>query len=388
MTFSPPAPPRALRRLAALWSILGSWACVHGEASLLECPAGQEACELACVDLSVDPDNCGFCGTTCAADEICAKGVCGPDCGDLARCGDGCADVRSDTDHCGGCDRPCEAGEVCEAGLCQLPGACNPACDPDESCYEGSCYPSSCRAILDADPGATSGLYQVDPDGEGGEPPFEVACNMSEDGGGWFELAIDDSQGLLMAQNAATNGWTKCDDDSAKWFEWITETEVTADAESSTNMVFDIPLGYVNPTTSIPFSEAQLDALRGAISELSTTTRMVAVTADDDNLDWSRDMMGGHEVYVQGASLGYTLLTPGTNGDCGGAGVTTPGSEAAFYRWHQTAAASQVSGVTGITSADLTGLGIGDLVPKAVRLVVATGGGVAFGYAQPVFLVR
>ena len=42
----------------------------------------------------------------------------------------------------------------------------------------------------------------------------------------------------------------------------------------------------------------------------------------------------------------------------------------------------------GVDRVHGTGLGIGDLVPKAVRLVVATGGGVAFGYAQPVFLVR
>jgi len=45
--------------------------------------------------------------------------------------------------------------------------------------------PASCADIKQADPQASDGRYQIDPDGEGISAPFEVACDMTVDGGGW-----------------------------------------------------------------------------------------------------------------------------------------------------------------------------------------------------------
>ena len=47
-----------------------------------------------------------------------------------------------------------------------------------------------------------------------------------------------------------------------------------------------------------------------------------------------------------------------------------------------------VDGQTGLTDDDLQGLDVGALLPYKVRLVVQTGGGVAFGWEREVFLVR
>lgn len=46
-----------------------------------------------------------------------------------------------------------------------------------------------CRTILENAPGTVSGVYQVDPDGQAGaNPPFEVECDMTTDGGGWTKV--------------------------------------------------------------------------------------------------------------------------------------------------------------------------------------------------------
>jgi hypothetical protein len=43
----------------------------------------------------------------------------------------------------------------------------------------------SCAHIKDQYPFAEDGIYEIDPDGDGGEDPFEVYCDMTTDGGGW-----------------------------------------------------------------------------------------------------------------------------------------------------------------------------------------------------------
>ncbi len=84
-----------------------------------ECPSYQSKCDGACIPTSVDPKNCGGCGTTCAADEACSAGVCSSDClPGLTVCDQACSDLENDSAHCGACDKACPSGQGCVKGRC------------------------------------------------------------------------------------------------------------------------------------------------------------------------------------------------------------------------------------------------------------------------------
>jgi hypothetical protein len=90
-----------------------------------DCPAGQGCFEGTCrVPLAVCSDDC-----QCLVGQTCVSGVCTD--------ADPCANVT-----CGG-------DQVCVEGTCVPPAACDPACEPGETCVDGICQ---------AGPGGTGGL--------------------------------------------------------------------------------------------------------------------------------------------------------------------------------------------------------------------------------------
>ncbi|MCB9562662.1 MAG: hypothetical protein H6708_19850 [Kofleriaceae bacterium] len=64
-----------------------------------------------CISPTSDVANCGACGVTCSADEVCDEGSCRLDCiSGQMDCGGTCVDPWSPSKHCGSCGIACAAG--------------------------------------------------------------------------------------------------------------------------------------------------------------------------------------------------------------------------------------------------------------------------------------
>lgn len=129
------------------------------------CATGQSLCGGNCVDMQLDRDNCGACGTKCAASEVCSQGACGLSCGGgTTKCGANCTDTKVDEKNCGACGTTCGAGQICSGGDGGTPacvcasgmtncngtcvdmqtdnahcGACTTACTGTQDCVTGAC---------------------------------------------------------------------------------------------------------------------------------------------------------------------------------------------------------------------------------------------------------
>ncbi len=138
--------------------------------TVMMCPTAQRLCSGTCVNTQTDSQNCGACGTMCAAGQVCMLGTCSVMCAaGETRCGSGgtatCAMTMTDMNNCGACGRMCTAGQMCSMGVCQstcgaglttcstggVPGcanlmtdsrncgACGTACAVGQSCVMGMC---------------------------------------------------------------------------------------------------------------------------------------------------------------------------------------------------------------------------------------------------------
>ena len=262
-------------------------------------------------------------------------------------------------------------------------------CDPETP---DECVLESCKAILAVNPAAQSGIHTIDADGDGDLEPFEVQCDMTFDNGGWTVLSLDNSNSILVGSSQASNPWRKCGDDVAKYYTQVNgEGAAEEDYIGGATGVFDteVALEYANPASGQAYSAEQVQAMRGQVDELSSFSRMVATTGDDDGYSWQDGQGGGHEVYVKGTAVEWFLLTPGTNQECGNSsGWPQGGSQSAFYLWSTDPVDCLVDGTTGINSPSLGGLPATEVLPSTVRLVVQTGGGVSFGWEKATFMVR
>ncbi len=249
----------------------------------------------------------------------------------------------------------------------------------------------SCRSILSLGASTGDGDYWIDPDEAGGEPAFLVSCDMTSSAGGWIELQLDHSDGVIVGEYDRSNPWHKCADDSARYFKWLSsEAQISPDFSPNDyrNQVF--ALNYLNPATGQRFTAAQLTLLRGLVSELNPLTRMVALTSDDDSGNYETTGSGGHEVYVRGPGQAWLLLTPGEDGQCGGSSGSWPYSntQSGYRLWHTSPAYCAVDGDLSVNASAVTGLPQTAIIPADVRLNIQTGGGAAFGWEERTFLVR
>ena len=262
-------------------------------------------------------------------------------------------------------------------------------------------FPRSCVQILADRPESGTGVYTVDPAGTG--QAFDVVCDMTTEGGGWFKLTLADPgrpstsswKGVLMAESETTP-WAKCDDDGAQFYDGAEETTPFVTFGMGTVGIRPIAgsgdttvkLRYARPDTGQVYTAEQMDALRTQVDQLSTASRIVATTADDDGAV-DEDLANGHEVFAYDAGGVEMLLTPGEDGDCGPAEEGLENSRTGFRLWTTAAHQSSISGdVTGLPGPlpDLPG---SFALPTHVRLVVESGGGgCSFGYERRQILVK
>jgi len=245
-----------------------------------------------------------------------------------------------------------------------------------------ACPAASCLFIAEDRPDAPDGDYWL-----GADAPALASCSLTD--GGWLRLSLADADGVIVGENSAGNAWYKCDDDTASRYQWIDgEDSVTPDFSPGGSFQLGVDLVFAHPDSGETYTPAQVDGLRAPLVELDRSTRLVATTADDDGGNWQDGSGGGHEVYIIRSDGDWTLLTPGTNGECGGAsGWPTEGSQSAFYVWSTDWRYSSHAGDTG-DIVHLASLDPGDLLPLQVYLAVQTGGGVSVGFEERVFRVR
>lgn len=320
---------------------------------------------------------------------------------------------------CDGLDQDCDPGTFVDGELIDLDGdgalacadcdeadpAVHPGAEPfcehrdadcdgapdgagDETGSSALCPAASCAALLEAEPGLDDGAYFID--GGVAELGFVVSCDMTDAGGGWIRLALDDADRVLVASNSSGNPWDKCDDDSAAFYLFVAhEDDLEEDFAPGGSYLAEVELGYLNPDTGVAFTAAQLDAMRAVVTELHPVSRMVATIGDNDGGDWQGGSNGGLEVYVVGAEGEWHLLTPGAGGECGG-GDDWPveGSRTGSYLWSSDPDGSVAFGDTGLEDPALGALAPAAVLPVLAELAVYTGGGVSFGWATDVFLVR
>jgi len=108
------------------------------------------------------------CNPTCAHGACVATDTC--DCTGTGYTGATCA---TDVDECAAGSDDCGAGEACVNT------------DGGFTCVSFS----TCLTLL-AEGNTTSGVYEVDPDGPGGNPAFDAWCDMTADGGGWTRVFL------------------------------------------------------------------------------------------------------------------------------------------------------------------------------------------------------
>ena len=144
------------------------------------CPMDLTSCNDGCVNTLADNRNCGACGNTCDPGQVCSVAECKVTCQtDLLNCSGNCIDPATDVMYCGasGDCIGANAGETCGVGF---------VCD-GMGCVQLLSAPS-CKAIRDGGGAMGDGVYSIDPDGSGGNPAYDVYCDMTADGGGWTLL--------------------------------------------------------------------------------------------------------------------------------------------------------------------------------------------------------
>jgi hypothetical protein len=128
--------------------------------------------------------------------------------------------------------------------------------------------PASCAQLHALDPAANSGVYTIDPDGEGGTAPFQAHCDMVTEGGGWTLVLKADGNQNTFGYSASL---------------WTNQTLYNADAPD-----FDTTEAKLETFNSVPFSAL---LIRMQVPVTSGTVQSLLISHSGDSL---YAVMGGN----------------------------------------------------------------------------------------------
>jgi hypothetical protein len=176
---------------------------------------------------------------------------------------------------------------------------CQGGCPGRGYCLDSQCVYPSCKDRLAALPGSASGVYSIDPDLIGGDPPFRAFCGMRLAGGGWTLL-------LKIDGDKPTFNY-----DSALW-----ENSVTFQPELPD---FDANEAKLRSYITLPFATLLIGMHDGA------GTRWTVLSLGGSSL---RDLMAtGYHPTALGRGIWEQLPGPGSlqvNCNLEGVNVVTP----------------------------------------------------------------
>jgi cysteine-rich repeat protein len=299
-------------------------------------------------------------GSVCTLNDSCADGVCVP--GEELSCDDSSDCTEDSCSPDAGCvnaplDVACNDGDVCTIDDACINGICVPGgaldCDDDDLCTTDSCDPNSgcanvavvpccgngevevdeecddsnsvagdgcdancqkepqisCKALLALFPETVTGTYSIDPDGAGGNDPFDVHCDMDTDGGGWTRVAAEDFE-------TSTSGWS------------TTNTITTCGSYGKILGGYNVISGSANAKT--------YSALGVAHTHARVTLDYIKIDSWDN--EWATVKLAGTQIYHHQ----FCFCSQG----CGGASATCGGSAICGGGWdeeHKIAVAAAIA---------------------------------------------
>jgi hypothetical protein len=145
---------------------------------------------------------------------------------------------------------------------------------------------ASCLTLFESDSTIASGVYDLDPDGPGGEDPFQAFCDMEHEGGGWtLVLKIDGEENTF-------------DHDEDLW--------TNADTYRPNEADFDDREAKLASFATVGFKEVAL----GMRALDSKTVRWIQIEKPASSL--LAVMAGGYQPTTVGAGTWESLLDSGS----------------------------------------------------------------------------
>ena len=152
----------------------------------------------------------------------------------------------------------------------------------------------SCQDVQKFDSGSSSGEYWLNPDGSGGVSPFVVYCDMQSDGGeGWMKIRMDNRKNQYWWTKTSTSSISSHDrgpgSSTYSGWDWNPFSHISSASdlgdydfsnyESDTEL--DLTWTQWNDGSNT-YSRAQMDAIRGRVDRISSTTEAFSTSSDDD----------------------------------------------------------------------------------------------------------